>query len=85
MMFFVHWVYALVNLAVVFLVWFYIGRANPGVAPGVTADFRFFAWLQQGIAALCGYVDANYLIASLILLKCLVCFLDENLKDTRKL
>lgn len=57
MMFFVHWVYALVNLAVVFLVWFYIGRANPGVAPGVTADFRFFTWMQQGIATLCGYVD----------------------------
>ena len=53
-MFFIHWVYALANLVVVFLVWFYIGRANPGVAPGVTADFRFFAWVQQGIATLCG-------------------------------
>ncbi|XP_046637935.1 solute carrier family 12 member 8-like [Daphnia pulicaria] len=60
MMFFVHWVYALVNLAVVFLVWFYIGRANPGVAPGVTADFRFFTWFQQGIAAMCGRKPKGY-------------------------
>lgn len=60
MMFFVHWVYALVNLAVVFLVWFYIGRANPGVAPGVTADFRFFTWMQQGIATLCGRKPKGY-------------------------
>ena len=55
MMFFVHWIYALANLVAVFLVWFYIGRANPGVAPGVTADFRFFGWIQTGIASLCGY------------------------------
>ena len=54
MMFFVNWVYAFVNLAAVFIVWFYIGRANPGVAPGVASDFRFFTWMQQGIAVLCG-------------------------------
>ena len=55
MMFFVNWIYGLANLVAVFLVWFYIGQANPGVAPGVTADFRFFAWMQQGVASLCGY------------------------------
>lgn len=54
MMFMVHWIYALANLVAVFLIWFYIGRANPGVAPGVAADFRFFAWIQQGLGALCG-------------------------------
>ena len=54
MMFLVNWIYALANLAVVFIVWFYIGRANPGVAPGVTADFRFFAWLRTSISSLCG-------------------------------
>ena len=55
MMFLVNWLYAIVNLVVVFIVWFYIGRANPGVAPGATADFRFFAWFRSSIASLCGY------------------------------
>ena len=54
MMFLVNWLYALVNLVVVFVIWFYIGRANPGVAPGVTADFHFFTWLRGCIATTCG-------------------------------
>jgi solute carrier family 12 (potassium/chloride transporters), member 8 len=55
MMFLVNWLYALVNLVVVFIVWFYIGRANPGVGPGATADFRFFAWIRSSIASICGH------------------------------
>ena len=56
MMCFVNWVYALVNVAAVFIVWFYIGRANPGVAPGVAADFRFLVWIKESVSSLCGYV-----------------------------
>ena len=55
-MFLVNWLYALFNLAAVFIVWFYIGRANPGVAPGVTADFHFFTWLRNSLSAMCGFV-----------------------------
>lgn len=47
MMFLVHWGYALINLGVLFLVWFYIGQANPAVKPGVSAEFNFFRWLKQ--------------------------------------
>jgi len=60
MMFFVNWVYALVNIAAVFIVWFYIGRANPGVAPGVAADFRFLVWMKECISALCGRKPRGY-------------------------
>ncbi|KAK3925781.1 Solute carrier family 12 member 8 [Frankliniella fusca] len=49
MMFLVHWGYALINMGVLFLVWFYIGQANPAVKPGVSAEFNFFRWLKQAI------------------------------------
>lgn len=49
MMFLVHWGYALTNLLILFLVWFYIGQANPAVKPGVSAEFNFFRWLKQVI------------------------------------
>ena len=49
MMFLVHWGYALINLVILFLVWFYIGQANPAVKPGVAAEFNFFRWLKQAI------------------------------------
>lgn len=49
MMFLVHWGYALINLGIFFLVWFYIGQANPAVKPGVSAEFNFFRWLKQVI------------------------------------
>ncbi|XP_055688581.1 solute carrier family 12 member 8 [Lutzomyia longipalpis] len=42
----VHWIYALVCLVVVFLVWFYVGTANPAVKPGLAHEFRFFVWLK---------------------------------------
>ena len=68
MMFFVNWVYALVNIVAVFIVWFYIGRANPGVAPGVAADFRFLVWMKECISALCGYVLISRLLVSILML-----------------
>lgn len=42
----VHWIYALACLVVVFLVWFYVGTANPAVKPGLAHEFRFFVWLK---------------------------------------
>nr|CAD7409502.1 unnamed protein product [Timema cristinae] len=46
-MFLVHWGYALANIGVVFIVWLYIGHANPAVKPGISAEFKLFTWLKN--------------------------------------
>lgn len=43
----VNWYYAITSIAVVFLIWFYVGTANPAVKPGLTAEFRLFVWLRS--------------------------------------
>lgn len=43
----VNWVYALIAVVVVFIVWFYVGTANPAVKPGLAHEFRFFVWLKS--------------------------------------
>lgn len=48
-MFLVHWVYALVCLGTVFVIWFYVGTANPAVKPGMAHEFQFFVWLKSVI------------------------------------
>ncbi|EFA10925.1 solute carrier family 12 member 8 [Tribolium castaneum] len=48
-MFLVNWVYAIACISVVFLVWLYIGTANPAVKPGLASEFRFFRWLKTAI------------------------------------
>jgi potassium/chloride transporter 8 len=53
-MFLVHWGYALANLAMVFVVWFYVGHANPAVKPGLASEFQFFAWLKTALLRLLG-------------------------------
>ena len=55
-MFLVHWGYALANIIVCFLVWSYIGHANPAVKPGVSAEFNFFEWLKNSLLRLMGYI-----------------------------
>lgn len=55
-MFLVHWVYAIVCILAVFLVWLYIGTANPAVKPGLAAEFHFFKWLRYLILRCCGYI-----------------------------
>lgn len=46
-MFLVHWVYAIVCLVTVFVIWFYVGTANPAVKPGMANEFQFFVWLKS--------------------------------------
>lgn len=58
-MFLVHWVYALVCLATVFVIWFYVGTANPAVKPGLAQEFRFFVWLKSVIFRCFGYVTKS--------------------------
>lgn len=52
----VNWYYALTCFLVVFVVWFYVGTANPAVKPGLTAEFNFFGWLKSVIFRCFGYV-----------------------------
>ncbi|XP_043274676.1 solute carrier family 12 member 8 [Venturia canescens] len=59
-MFLVHWGYAMANIVVVFLVWSYVGHANPAVKPGVSAEFRFFEWLRISILRLMGRKVYDY-------------------------
>ncbi|KAK0159623.1 hypothetical protein PV327_010718 [Microctonus hyperodae] len=53
-MFLVHWGYAIANIVVVFLVWSYVGHANPAVKPGVSAEFKLHEWLRNLILRLMG-------------------------------
>jgi len=59
-MFLVHWLYALANIAVIFVVWFYVGHANPAVKPGIASEFRFFTWLKNALLRLMGKRVQDY-------------------------
>nr|XP_050849600.1 solute carrier family 12 member 8 [Vespula vulgaris] len=59
-MFLVHWGYAIANIVVVFLVWSYVGHANPAVKPGVSAEFQFFKWLRTSLLRLMGRKVYDY-------------------------
>ncbi|EFN67166.1 Solute carrier family 12 member 8 [Camponotus floridanus] len=59
-MFLVHWGYAIVNIIVVFLVWSYVGHANPAVKPGISAEFQFFKWLRTALLRLVGRKVYDY-------------------------
>ncbi|XP_045780275.1 solute carrier family 12 member 8 [Maniola jurtina] len=42
----VNWIYAIGCLSILWLLWLYIGAANPAVKPGRASEFRFFHWLK---------------------------------------
>uniref|UniRef100_A0A673BC36 Solute carrier family 12 member 8 n=1 Tax=Sphaeramia orbicularis TaxID=375764 RepID=A0A673BC36_9TELE len=46
-MFVIQWIYALANIVVAFLLFFYIGKTNPGLPTGIAARFSFFKWLKS--------------------------------------
>lgn len=52
----VDWLYALVFTAIVALVWFYVGAANPAVKPGLANQFRFLSWIKSSLLQCVGYV-----------------------------
>lgn len=39
--------YGVTCIGVVFLVWFYVGTANPAVKPGLASEFQLFVWLKN--------------------------------------
>ncbi|XP_078085299.1 solute carrier family 12 member 8 [Mustelus asterias] len=45
-MFVIHWIYALINIAVAFFIYIYIGQMSPGLPPGLANNFNFFSWIQ---------------------------------------
>lgn len=60
LMFLVHWAYALGCLTILWLVWMYIGAANPAVKPGRASEFRFFHWLRIALLQAIGKRPLEY-------------------------
>lgn len=59
-MFLVHWGYAIANIVVVFLVWSYVGHANPAVKPGISSEFQFFKWFRIALLRIMGRKVYDY-------------------------
>ncbi|XP_029140549.1 solute carrier family 12 member 8 isoform X1 [Protobothrops mucrosquamatus] len=45
-MFVIQWIYTLVNLGLAIILYFYIGKASPGLPPGAAANFSLFKWIK---------------------------------------
>ncbi|KAM9804928.1 solute carrier family 12 member 8 [Neosynchiropus ocellatus] len=52
-MFVIQWVYALANIVFALLLFFYIGKTNPGLPLGVAARFSFCSWLKSTLKSIC--------------------------------
>ncbi|XP_060944498.1 solute carrier family 12 member 8 isoform X2 [Limanda limanda] len=52
-MFVIQWVYALANIVVALLLYFYIGKTSPGLPIGIAARFSFFTWLRSTLSSIC--------------------------------
>ncbi|XP_077584373.1 solute carrier family 12 member 8 [Stigmatopora nigra] len=52
-MFVIQWIYALANIVVALLLFFYIGKTSPGLQSGVGARFSLFAWLKSTLTRIC--------------------------------
>ncbi|XP_037542063.1 solute carrier family 12 member 8 [Nematolebias whitei] len=51
-MFVIHWVYALANILVALLLFFYIGKTSPGLPIGIAAQFSFFTWIKSILSSM---------------------------------
>ncbi|KAK7939624.1 hypothetical protein WMY93_002950 [Mugilogobius chulae] len=51
-MFVIEWIYALANIIVALLLFFYIGKTSPGLPKGVAAHFSFFKWLKTTLKSI---------------------------------
>ncbi|KAL4702999.1 hypothetical protein ACJJTC_008777 [Scirpophaga incertulas] len=60
LMFLVKWPYALGCLFILWLLWLYIGAANPAVKPGRASEFRFFHWLKISFLHMIGKRPLEY-------------------------
>ncbi|XP_076026232.1 solute carrier family 12 member 8 [Genypterus blacodes] len=48
-MFVIQWLYAVANIVVALLLYFYIGKTSPGLPTGVAARFSFLKWLKSSL------------------------------------
>ncbi|XP_043849444.1 solute carrier family 12 member 8 [Dromiciops gliroides] len=46
-MFVIQWIYALVDIGVAVILYFYIGQVSPGLNPGAAANFSLFKWMKS--------------------------------------
>ncbi|KAG7310717.1 hypothetical protein JYU34_003522 [Plutella xylostella] len=60
LMFLVHWAYALGCLSLLWVLWLYIGAANPAVKPGRASEFRFLSWLRVSFLQAIGKRPLEY-------------------------
>uniref|UniRef100_A0A3Q2FZH5 Solute carrier family 12 member 8 n=1 Tax=Cyprinodon variegatus TaxID=28743 RepID=A0A3Q2FZH5_CYPVA len=51
-MFIIQWVYALANILVALLLFFYIGKTSPGLPTGSFSQFSFFRWMKSVLSRL---------------------------------
>lgn len=51
-MFVIEWIYALANIMVAVVLYFYIGKTNPGLPTGISARFSFFRWLKTTLTSI---------------------------------
>ncbi|XP_008575864.1 PREDICTED: solute carrier family 12 member 8 [Galeopterus variegatus] len=49
----IQWVYTLVNMGVAAIVYFYIGRASPGLYLGSASNFSLFQWMKSLLIPSC--------------------------------
>lgn len=52
-MFVIQWVYALVNMGIAVIVYFYIGQTSPGLHLGSASNFSFFRWMKTLLTPSC--------------------------------
>ncbi|XP_045358311.1 solute carrier family 12 member 8 isoform X1 [Leopardus geoffroyi] len=52
-MFVIQWVYTLINMGVAAIVYFYIGRASPGLHLGSASNFSFLRWMKSLLIPSC--------------------------------
>uniref|UniRef100_A0A452VMN2 Solute carrier family 12 member 8 n=2 Tax=Ursus maritimus TaxID=29073 RepID=A0A452VMN2_URSMA len=52
-MFVIQWVYTLINMGVAAIVYFYIGRASPGLHLGSASSFSFLRWMKSLLIPSC--------------------------------
>ncbi|XP_020841658.1 solute carrier family 12 member 8 isoform X1 [Phascolarctos cinereus] len=46
-MFVIQWIYALVDIGVAVILYFYIGQVSPGLYPGAATNFSLFRWMKS--------------------------------------
>ncbi|KAM6162855.1 solute carrier family 12 member 8 isoform 1-T1 [Erethizon dorsatum] len=57
-MFVTQWVYSLVNMSAAAVLYFYIGRASPGLHLGSASNFSFFRWMRSRLIPSCRSVPS---------------------------